>query len=57
MSKDSAAIEESGNLTARLCPWKRFHLAGVQFLDTSRDFEIPCLLDRRIRGIVETLEE
>jgi hypothetical protein len=55
MSRDSAAIEESSNLTARLCPWKRFHLAGVQFLDTPRDLEIPCLFDGRIHGIVETL--
>ena len=54
MSRDSAAIEESSNLTARLCPWKRFHLAGVQFLDTPRDLEIPCLFDGRIHGIVET---
>ena len=57
MSSDSAAIEEGGNLTPRLCPWNWFYFAGIQFLDASGNFVFPCFLDRWVNGIVEAFEQ
>jgi len=57
MASGLSPIENIGNPAPRFSPGDGLHLAGIQFLDTTGDLEVPLLFRIFIDFLVQTIQK